>query len=137
MKNKANVKVLIVDEYFSMRNIIRNILKQMGFNQIEESGSLEDLVSKIKKHDISFVISDWSIKEINAIDCLKEIRESEDENIKNIPFLFVTNNSKKESILQAIEFKANGYVLKPFSTSTLSSKIEQICNMVQKIHQEN
>ncbi|MFW0883589.1 chemotaxis response regulator CheY [Candidatus Acidulodesulfobacterium sp. H_13] len=119
-----SMKILIVDDFSTMRRIIKNILKQIGFSSIDEAENGEIALSKIIDGDYDFVISDWNMPEMSGIELLKKVRMS--ETVKDLPFLMVTAESKKENVIEAVKAGVNNYIVKPFTAEVLQEKISKI-----------
>lgn len=120
----TKMKVLVVDDFSTMRRIIKNILRQLGFENIVEADDGETAVGKLESERIDFVISDWNMPKMSGLELLKWVR-SHDE-FKDLPFLMVTAEAQKENVLEAVKAKVSNYIVKPFTAETLSEKIEKI-----------
>ena len=119
-----NLKFLIVDDFSTMRRIVRNSLKELGYTTVDEAEDGVAAFNKLRTTHFDFVVSDWNMPNMSGIELLKAIRA--DANLKNLPVLMVTAEAKKENIIEAEEAGANGYVLKPFTTATLEQKLNEI-----------
>ncbi|CAM3298545.1 chemotaxis response regulator CheY [Cupriavidus taiwanensis] len=119
-----NIKILVVDDFPTMRRIIRNLLKELGFVNVEEAEDGGAGLEKAKDGSFQFVISDWNMPNMDGLSMLQAIRA--DANIGKIPVLMVTAEAKKENIIAAAQAGANGYVVKPFTAATLDEKITKI-----------
>ncbi|KWR88951.1 chemotaxis response regulator CheY [Cupriavidus sp. IDO] len=119
-----NIKILVVDDFPTMRRIIRNLLKELGFVNVEEAEDGADGLAKAKDGSFQFVISDWNMPNMDGLSMLQAIRA--DANIGKMPVLMVTAEAKKENIIAAAQAGANGYVVKPFTAATLDEKIAKI-----------
>ncbi len=119
-----NMKILIVDDFSTMRRIIRNILKQLGFVTVEEAEDGSVAFEKLKGADYDFVITDWNMPNMTGLDLLKEIRAN--EKLKDLKILLVTAEAEKENIIQAAQAGVNDYVVKPFTADVLEQKINKI-----------
>jgi two-component system chemotaxis response regulator CheY len=119
-----NIKILIVDDFSTMRKIIRNILTQLGFKNILEADDGTTALEILKKEKVDLIISDWNMPKMSGLELLKAVRS--DENLKDIPFIMVTAEAQKESILEAIKYKVNQYIVKPFTPETLKEKLEKV-----------
>ncbi len=119
-----NIKILIVDDFSTMRKIIRNILTQLGFKNILEADDGTTALEILKKEKVDLIISDWNMPKMSGLELLKAVRG--DENLKDIPFVMVTAEAQKENILEAIKYKVNQYIVKPFTPETLKEKLEKI-----------
>ncbi|NSX13645.1 chemotaxis regulator transmitting signal to flagellar motor component [Cupriavidus necator] len=119
-----NIKILVVDDFPTMRRIIRNLLKELGFVNVEEAEDGAAGLEKARDGSFQFVISDWNMPNMDGLTMLQAIRA--DANIGKIPVLMVTAEAKKENIIAAAQAGANGYVVKPFTAATLDEKITKI-----------
>lgn len=119
-----NMKVLVVDDFATMRKIVRNILKQIGFNNIVEADDGANAMQVIKNENIDFVVTDWNMPNMSGLDLLKSIRG--DEKSKNIPVLMVTAEGLAENVVDAVKAGVDNYIVKPFTAETVQAKIEQI-----------
>ena len=119
-----SMKILIVDDFSTMRRIIKNILKQIGFANVDEAENGQVALSKIADGNYDFVISDWNMPEMNGIELLKSVRAN--ETTKDLPFLMVTAEAKKENVVEAVKAGVNNYIVKPFTAETLQEKISKI-----------
>ena len=119
-----NLKFLIVDDFSTMRRIVRNSLKELGFTNVDEAEDGVAALNKLSSSHFDFVISDWNMPNMTGMELLKAVRA--DANLKSLPVLMVTAEAKKENIDEAAELGANGYVLKPFTTATLEQKLNEI-----------
>ena len=124
MPANANMKILVVDDFQTMRRIIRNYLRQLGFNNVEEAEDGDVALEKLKETSFDFVITDWNMPKITGIDLLKKIRTA--DNFKNIPVLIITAEAEKENVVQAAQAGVNDYIVKPFTPEVLQTKIEKI-----------
>ncbi len=129
--NIKNSRVLILDPDSGIRKIVKDVLFDIGFTHIEESLSVIDAIKKTMKFDINFIITEWNPESVTGLDLINEIKL--DEKYKRIPFLVISSNAKKESILEAIQNNASGYILKPFSKSILTKKIIPILNKIKTV----
>ncbi|NHB97060.1 chemotaxis response regulator CheY [Photorhabdus stackebrandtii] len=123
MANK-DLKFLVVDDFSTMRRIVRNLLKELGFNNVEEAQDGTEALTKIRSSQFDFIISDWNMPNMDGLELLKVIRE--DEQLAKIPVLMVTAEAKKENIIAAAQAGASGYVVKPFTAATLEEKLNKI-----------
>ncbi|MCL4497127.1 MAG: response regulator [Candidatus Acidulodesulfobacterium ferriphilum] len=119
-----SMKILVVDDFSTMRRIIKNILKQIGFANVDEAENGQVALSKIADGNYDFVISDWNMPEMNGIELLKSVRAN--ETTKDLPFLMVTAEAKKENVVEAVKAGVNNYIVKPFTAETLQEKISKI-----------
>jgi len=119
-----NINILVVDDFSTMRRIIGGVLKKLGFRNIEEAEDGSIALAKLKQSDYQFIISDWNMPNMPGIDLLKAVRA--DARLKDIPFLMVTAEAKKDEVSAALEAGVTGYVVKPFTPDSLESKISSI-----------
>jgi two-component system chemotaxis response regulator CheY len=129
--NVADMKFLIVDDFSTMRRIVRNLLKEMGANNADEAEDGVVALGKLKGGGFDFVVSDINMPNMNGFELLAQIRA--DATLKNLPVLMVTAEAKKEDIVLAAQSGASGYIVKPFTKGTLEDKVVKI---VQKIEQK-
>jgi two-component system chemotaxis response regulator CheY len=120
----ANMKFLVVDDFSTMRRIISNLLKELGYSNVEEAEDGVDGLSKLKGGGFDFVVSDWNMPNMDGLTMLQNIRK--DDELKGLPVLMVTSEAKKENIIAAAQAGANGYVVKPFTAATLDEKLSKI-----------
>ena len=120
------MKILIVDDFSTMRRIIKNLLRDLGFNNTSEADDGLTALPMLKAGDYDLLVTDWNMPGMQGIDLLKAVRADEDEKLKNIPVLMVTAEQKKEQIVEAAQAGVNGYVVKPFTALILKEKLEKI-----------
>lgn len=120
----SDTKFLIVDDFATMRRIIRNLLRQLGYNNIEEAEDGAVGLRKLQSQEIDFVICDWNMPNMTGIELLREIRS--DDSLKGLPFLMVTAEAIKENIIEAVKAGVSNYIVKPFTADVLQEKIEAI-----------
>ncbi|MFI5303789.1 MAG: chemotaxis response regulator CheY [Nitrospiria bacterium] len=118
------IKILIVDDMSTMRRIVKNALKQIGFSNIEEAEDGTTALSKLRAEPFNFVVSDWNMPNMTGLDLLKTIRS--DEALKGLPVLMVTAEAKQENIVEAVQAGVSNYIVKPFTAETLKEKIDKI-----------
>jgi len=118
------MKILIVDDFSTMRRIIKNLLRELGFNNTIEADDGQTALPKLRTGGIDFLITDWNMPGMSGIDLLRTIRA--DNNLKSLPVLMVTAEAKREQIVEAAQAGVNGYVIKPFTAATLEEKINKI-----------
>ncbi len=121
MSVDMNMKVLVVDDYKTMVRIIRNLLKQLDFNNVDEAADGSIALRKLRDNDFGLIISDWNMEPMTGIQLLKEVRA--DEKLKDLPFIMVTAESKTENVIAAKKAGVNNYIVKPFNAATLKSKL--------------
>jgi two-component system, chemotaxis family, chemotaxis protein CheY len=119
-----NTKFLVVDDFSTMRRIVRNLLKELGFVNVQEAEDGVDALNKLRGESFDFVVSDWNMPNMTGIELLRAIRA--DESLKHLPVLMVTAEAKKENIIEAAKAGASGYVVKPFTAATLDEKLKKI-----------
>jgi two-component system chemotaxis response regulator CheY len=119
-----NKKFLVVDDFATMRRIIRNLLRQLGYSKIEEAEDGAVALRKLKSQPFDMVICDWNMPNMTGIELLREVRA--DDAIKETPFLMVTAEAIKENIIEAVKAGVSNYIVKPFTADVLSSKIDAI-----------
>ncbi|MFH0811135.1 MAG: chemotaxis response regulator CheY [Pseudomonadota bacterium] len=117
-------KILVVDDFSTMRRIVINILHRLGYQDITEAENGADALKKLKAGGFELVISDWNMPTMTGIDLLQAVRA--DEQLKHTPFLMVTAEGRKENIVAAVKAGASNYVVKPFNQATLEEKINSI-----------
>jgi two-component system chemotaxis response regulator CheY len=118
------MKFLVVDDFSTMRRIVRGLLKELGFLNIEEAEDGVVALGKLKSEPFDFVVSDWNMPNMNGLELLKAIRA--DAALAHLPVLMVTAEAKKENIIEAAKAGASGYVVKPFTAATLDEKLNKI-----------
>jgi two-component system chemotaxis response regulator CheY len=119
-----SMKVLVVDDYATMRRIIRNLLTQIGFTDVDEAADGASALSKLREAKFGLVISDWNMEPMTGLQLLKEVRA--DKMLKDTPFIMVTAESKTENVVAAKQAGVNNYIVKPFNAETLKSKIQSV-----------
>ncbi|MCO7247786.1 MULTISPECIES: chemotaxis response regulator CheY [Halomonadaceae] len=125
-----NMSFLVVDDFPTMRRIVRSLLKELGFTNVEEAEDGQDALNKLRAGNFEFVVSDWNMPNLDGLEMLKEIRQ--DDALKELPVLMVTAEAKKENIIAAAQAGANGYVVKPFTAATLEEKLNKIFDKLGK-----
>jgi two-component system chemotaxis response regulator CheY len=118
------MKVLVVDDYKTMIRIITNLLKQIGFKDIQDASDGSAALTKLRKDSFGLVVSDWNMEPMTGLELLREVRS--DDELKKMPFLMVTAESKTENVIAAKEAGVDNYIVKPFNAETLKGKIEAI-----------
>ena len=126
----SKLKFLVVDDFSTMRRIVRNLLKELGFPNVDEAEDGAGALAKLKRERFDFVVSDWNMPNMSGIELLKAIRG--DAALKHLPVLLVTAEAKKENIIEAAQEGANGFVVKPFTAATLEEKLNKIFKARQK-----
>ncbi len=126
----TNMKFLVVDDFSTMRRIVRNLLKELGFTNAQEAEDGVDALNKLRGEKFDFVVTDWNMPNMSGIELLKAIRA--DANLKHLPVLMVTAEAKRENIIEAAQAGASGYVVKPFTAATLDEKLKKIFEKMPK-----
>lgn len=129
MSNKKT-SFLVVDDFSTMRRIVRNLLKELGYMNVDEAEDGLAALNKIKKNSVDFVITDWNMPNMDGLTLLKNIRSTPD--ISQIPVLMITAEAKKENIVAAAQAGANGYIVKPFTAGTLDEKLSKVFERLEK-----
>ncbi|KHK04381.1 chemotaxis response regulator CheY [Desulfovibrio sp. TomC] len=124
MAYNKEMRILVVDDFSTMRRIIKNILRQLGFNNIIEADDGSTAWETLNKDKIDFIISDWNMPKMPGIELLRKVRSSEE--FANLPFLMVTAEAQQENIIEAVQAKVSNYIVKPFTAETLGQKIDKI-----------
>ena len=128
MAINKNMKILIVDDFSTMRRIIKNLLRDLGFTNTQEADDGATALPMLQSGSFEFLITDWNMPGMQGIDLLKAVRA--DPNLKHLPVLMVTAEAKREQIVEAAQSGVNGYVVKPFTAQTLEEKISKIFERV-------
>ena len=123
-------RFLVVDDFSTMRRIVRNLLKELGYSNVDEAEDGAMALSKLKNDHFDFVISDWNMPVMDGLEMLKNIRA--DTTLSALPVLMVTAEAKKENIIAAAQAGASGYVVKPFTAATLDEKLSKIFEKLEK-----
>lgn len=118
------MKFLVVDDFSTMRRIVRNLLKELGFANVDEAEDGVIALQKLKASEFDFVVTDWNMPNMTGIELLRAIRA--DAALKALPVLMITAEAKKENIIEAAQAGASGYIVKPFTAGTLSEKLNKI-----------
>ncbi|GAB1265970.1 chemotaxis response regulator CheY [Aurantivibrio infirmus] len=124
-----NMKILIVDDFSTMRRIIKNLLRDLGFNNTHEADDGTSALPLLKDGDYDFLVTDWNMPGMSGIDLLKKIRS--DSSLASLPTLMVTAEAKRDQIVEAAQAGVNGYVVKPFTAQTLKEKIDKIFERIE------
>jgi len=125
-----NTKFLVVDDFSTMRRIVRNLLKELGYSNVEEAEDGADGLAKLRSGNFDFVVSDWNMPNMDGLTMLQNIRA--DATLSKLPVLMVTAEAKKENIIAAAQAGASGYVVKPFTAATLDEKLSKIFEKLDK-----
>jgi two-component system chemotaxis response regulator CheY len=124
------MKFLVVDDFSTMRRIVRNLLKELGYSNVDEAEDGAEALSKLRAGGFDFVVSDWNMPNMDGLTMLQNIRQ--DPALKHLPVLMVTAEAKKENIIAAAQAGASGYVVKPFTAATLDEKLSKIFEKMGK-----
>lgn len=124
MSVDLSMPVLVVDDYKTMIRIIRNLLKQLGFSDVDDAADGTEALGKMKQRKYGLVISDWNMEPMTGYELLKEVRT--DDGLARTPFIMVTAESKTENVIAAKKAGVNNYIVKPFNAATLKSKIDAV-----------
>jgi two-component system, chemotaxis family, chemotaxis protein CheY len=124
MSVDTNMPILIVDDYKTMLRIIRNLLKQLGFNNVDEAVDGSSALQKLRQREYGLVISDWNMEPMTGLQLLKEVRK--DSHLASTPFIMITAESKTENVIAAKEAGVSNYIVKPFNAATLKTKLQSV-----------
>ncbi|OAQ21303.1 chemotaxis response regulator CheY [Thermosulfurimonas dismutans] len=124
MPLNTDMKILVVDDFATMRKIIKNILGQLGFKNIIEADDGTTAWEILQKEPVDLIISDWNMPKMSGLELLKKVRG--DDKLKDTPFLMVTAEAQKENIIEAAKYRVSQYIVKPFTPETLKEKLEKI-----------
>ncbi len=124
MPDRTSLKFLVVDDFSTMRRIVRNLLKELGFTNVEEAEDGAVALGKLREGNFEFVVSDWNMPNMDGLTLLQNVRG--DARLKTLPFLMITAEAKKENIIAAAQAGASGYIVKPFTAATLQEKLDKI-----------
>ncbi|MEW6439856.1 MAG: chemotaxis response regulator CheY [bacterium] len=119
-----NMKILVVDDFSTMRRIVKNVLKQLGYNNIEEAENGEQAYNLMQAGAFEFVVSDWNMPVMDGLQLLTKVRAH--PGLKDMPFLMVTAESEKEKVIAAVKAGVNNYIVKPFTSETMREKMDKI-----------
>ncbi|HMV56411.1 MAG TPA: chemotaxis response regulator CheY [Nitrospira sp.] len=120
----SKIKFLVVDDFSTMRRIVRNLLKELGFTNVEEAEDGAVALQKLQGGGFDFVVSDWNMPNMDGLTLLQSVRA--DPALKHLPVLMITAEAKKENIIAAAQAGASGYIVKPFTAATLNEKLVKI-----------
>jgi two-component system chemotaxis response regulator CheY len=118
------MKVLVVDDFATMRRILRNILKQIGFKNIIEADDGKSALKELKKEKVDLIMCDWNMPEMSGIELLKNVKS--DDELKDIPFVMVTAEAQKDNIVDAVKSGVSNYIVKPFTAETITEKLNKV-----------
>ena len=125
----TGIKVLVVDDMSTMRRIVKNVLRQIGFSDIVEAENGQDALTQLRAGGFGLVVSDWNMPVMQGIELLRAVRA--DPELKTLPFLMVTAEAQKENLIEAVQAGVSNYVVKPFTAEVLQGKLEKIFANVQ------
>ena len=126
----TSMKVLVVDDFATMRRIVKGVLKQLGFNDIIEAEDGDIALKELQKEKVGLIVSDWNMPNMTGLDLLKAVKE--DAKLKDIPFLMVTAEGQKENVVQAVQAGVSNYIVKPFTPETFNQKLQKIFKIEQQ-----
>jgi len=124
------MKFLVVDDFSTMRRIVRNLLKELGFMNVDEAEDGAVALSRLTSEHFDFVVTDWNMPNMDGLTLLQQIRAN--PQLKHLPVLMITAEAKKENIVSAAQAGASGYIVKPFTAATLSEKLNKIFEKLEK-----
>nr|MBV6631156.1 chemotaxis response regulator CheY [Oceanococcus sp. HetDA_MAG_MS8] len=124
-----DTRILVVDDFPTMRRIVRNLLGELGYTKISEADDGQTALPMLKTGDFDFLVTDWNMPGMTGIDLLKAVRA--DEKLAKLPVLMVTAEASKEQIVEAAQAGVSGYIIKPFTAATLAEKLERISARMQ------
>ena len=124
MPDRSSLKFLVVDDFSTMRRIVRNLLKELGLTNVEEAEDGAVALTRLREGGFDFVVSDWNMPNMDGLTLLQNVRA--DARLKTLPFLMITTEAKKENIAAALQAGASGYIVKPFTAATLQEKLDKI-----------
>jgi len=119
-----SMNILVVDDFATMRQIVKKALKQLGYNHVFEADDGNSALGVLKKEKIHFIIADWNMPKMPGIELLKTVRSTEEW--KDLPFLMITAEGQRHYVLEAVKHKVSNYILKPFTPEALKAKIDKI-----------
>jgi two-component system chemotaxis response regulator CheY len=124
MSIDTSMKVLVVDDFATMRRIVKGVLKQLGFSNIIEAEDGNAALGELKKEKIGLIVSDWNMPNMSGLDLLKAVRG--DASLKAIPFIMVTAEGQKENVIEAVKAGVSNYIVKPFTPETFGEKLQKV-----------
>lgn len=128
MQINRDMNILVVDDFSTMRRIVKNLLKELGFSKFDEADDGATAWPMVQSGKYDFIVSDWNMPEMTGIDLLRHVRK--DPKLKDTPFLLITAEAKRTQILEAAQAGVDGYIVKPFTAATLNEKIQKIFERV-------
>ncbi len=120
----TSMKVLVVDDFATMRRIVKGVLKQIGFSNIVEAEDGSAALETLKKEKVGLIVSDWNMPNMTGLDLLRAVRA--DDGLKETPFIMVTAEGQKENVIEAVKAGVSNYIVKPFTPETFSEKLEKV-----------
>lgn len=124
MSINRDIKILVVDDFSTMRRIVKNLLKELGFSHFDEADDGATAWPMVQTGKYDFIVSDWNMPQMTGLQLLKNVRA--DAKLKETPFLLITAEAKRSQILEAAQAGVDGYIVKPFTAATLNEKIQKI-----------
>ena len=124
------MRILVVDDFPTMRRIVKNLFKQLGYCNIEEAQDGEEAYLRLKNGGFHFIVSDWNMPNMDGFELLKKVRA--DPELRETPFLMVTAEAEKQKVIEAIKAGVNNYIVKPFTAETLKEKLDKIFEKLGK-----
>lgn len=119
-----NITILVVDDFATMRRIVKGVLKKLGFKNIIEAENSKTALSKLKKEDVGLVISDWNMPEMTGLELLKAVKT--EEKFKDLPFIMLTAEGQKDCVIEAVKAGVTNFIVKPFTPDTLKEKLNAV-----------
>jgi two-component system chemotaxis response regulator CheY len=126
----SSLRFLVVDDFSTMRRIVRNLLKELGYTNVDEAEDGAIALARLKAEKFDFVVSDWNMPNMTGIELLKRIRA--EPSLKSLPVLMITAEARRENIIEAAQNGANGYIVKPFTAATLDEKLTKIFKVLEQ-----
>ncbi len=120
----TSITILVVDDFATMRRIVKGNLRQMGFSKIVEAEDGQKALEELKKNEVDLIISDWNMPNMTGLELLKAVRG--DESLKQIPFVMVTAEGQKDNVMEAVKSGVSNYIVKPFTPETFEEKIKKV-----------
>jgi two-component system, chemotaxis family, chemotaxis protein CheY len=120
----TSIKVLVVDDFATMRRIVKGVLKQLGFNNILEAEDGSAALDVLKKESVGLIVSDWNMPKMTGLELLKSVRS--DDGLKGTPFIMVTAEGQKENVIEAVKAGVSNYIVKPFTPETFGEKLQKV-----------
>lgn len=124
MPADPNMRILVVDDFATMRGMIKSILRKLGYGNVVEAGNGREAWNVLQRDDVAFIISDWNMPEMSGIELLRKVRASVE--FCDLPFLMITAEAQQENVIEAVQAKVSNYIIKPFTPETLKQKIDKI-----------